>query len=283
MKRLIYISLLSAASLVLAGCAHSFVELDREQLQRQPISIIELEVAENKVFVQDSTVLTGIVLMPFVENEVNRARERALNPIRSAMQNYDLQIKFANRLRELTGEPPFSAQMEVSPPLLESTALSVAKMKVRVTLSMDYTLLEVSAWLNYHQNPLAKKRYHKTYISMQELKQYGVRGKKAQISKSLEDNPQPLIDSVEKGMQEVVDLFSRDLRTDTSLHDTTGETVWVRMLHSNYGSDMQIVAEHDGRSLLVGGRVAAQIIAQVPSAWAKSAQDRPQKSSRFWK
>ena len=278
MKLLICLCLLSATSFFLVGCAHRLVELDLAQLQRQPISTIEMEVAENKIFVQDTTALSSIpvpigigsvLVGPLVQYGVNRSRERALNPIRDAMQDHDLQTEFADKLRALAGEPPFSAQMEVSPFLHESTAQPVAKMLVRVTLSKDYALLEVSAWLNYHQNPQAKERYHKTYISIQQLKKYGATGNKTQISKSLKDNPQPLIDSVTVGMQEVINLFSQDLRNGTSLRGTAGETVRVRMLHSSYSADMQVVAESDGRISLSGGRVASQVIAQVPSSWVK--------------
>ena len=128
MKKIFNITLLALVFLLLTACASTTRNLDRGELENNKISKIHLISQDNIEFQKSRSATTtgviiggliGLAIGSGIDSNTNAKRKKALIPILEALDDYDIQQEFSNKLKEqLTGRA-FSPEITVSSSLAE--------------------------------------------------------------------------------------------------------------------------------------------------------------------
>jgi len=245
---------------VLSGCASKPVLLDRETLRQTPVTKIQSAVPVNELQIELSNAgaasggaglgLLGAAVGALIDAGVNSSREKSMVDLRVAMNDYDLQSRFNDKLAASLLE---SGLKEASIGTLkedDETNLRAPVLATNFTVSGDRLRLIVHSASAYRNSEEKNDVYSKQYYSVHDLGKIGITKEVKKRTAALATKPDELIELIDNGIEEVVTLFIDDFTENKIESRPSTERVSTVITQDRIFPRMQIVEETNSRVLL---------------------------------
>ncbi len=292
--------------MVLSGCGNQPSLLDRTSPDREKITSIEVVIPQDKLLIQYSGSgataggaafgLVGVLIGAAIDSGINASRKKSIRNIVDATKDYDFKEKFIKKLRIAEKQSPLAGTVlitSLSKDEVGKIKVNTPRLAISYVLSNDRNKLVVSAWANYldpksmekdakeeelYSDPNSlriddgddvDKRYKHMYKSFHDLSPLGIEGSIKEKTQFLAENPHILINALDRGMNEVIDLFLNDFGSNTYRQKIAIEEnpTGILLLNNQYIGKMKKVDTQNDKVLLLSGENKPLISIYTPNSF----------------
>lgn len=225
MNNLSRLAVIGLVTIFLSACAGKKVELNRTVFESQKIEVVRIDQMESTISAEKSNQakkvgliggVAGVLIGSVVDNNTNAARAKSLTPLADALSNYDVNQQISDALaKHLTGSA-FAEQINFDTnfdPKDKVKPYLVPRVTPSVVMAADYSGFTVTLNVVTYQNKEGKKPHKGEYIAEHLLDAQGEEVTKEDNFQFWLDNPDNLIESITKKIDEAVAAFATDFNS----------------------------------------------------------------------